>query len=304
MKPTLDLDPELLDNADWFQGPFYARHTLRHAPTPLALSETIEKNYLFPTFYGDVTCAIGIFLCSYEKAAAMMLHPRIKPVRMTRGRSLVAFSCYEYKHVLGVKPYNEIAMTIPVIVDPRVNVPVLPMLFNNAFRGFGYYVFSMPVTSYENQLRGLKIWGLPKVVEEIDLREEGDDCVTTARDEAGHTYFDLRVPMTGKPTRFDVRSNLYSRLDDRLLKSETQFQATFNVTKHMGQLFRKGGKPDRPYLTLGDGPRAQVLRELEIEERPFQFRFARHMTSCFDLPDPGYVPPFAFEPQVRVPAHA
>ena len=294
MKPTYEIDAELLDNADEFQGPFYERFELRHARQPLELNEAVAKNYLFPTFYGDVTCAIGIFLCSYEKAEAMMMHPRIKPVRITRGRSLVAFSCYIYRKVLGVAPYNEIAMTIPVMVDPAVNVPVLPML-TPWFKEFGYYVFSMPVTSLENQIRGLKIWGLPKVVQEIDIREEDGDCVTTAKEEDGTPYFDLRVPTQGKPMEFDVSSNLYSNLDGRLLESETNFQGTFNVNKFPALLFKKDVVPDRTYLTIGDTPSGRVLEELEIEPHPFQTRYAKTMCSAFDLANPEYAPPFQLE---------
>jgi hypothetical protein len=287
MKPTTDFDATLLDNAANFDAPFYKRFSLRHAPKPLRLNETIEKDYLFPTFYGDVTCAMGIFLCSYEKAERMMIDPQIKPVRMPRGRSIVAFSCYEYKQVLGVAPYNEIAMTIPVMAKATVNPPILPMVLNG-LPGFGYYVFSMPVTSLENQIRGRKIWGLPKVVEEIDLREEGTDCITTAKEATGETYFTLRVPTTGKPERFDVRSNLYSKLDGTILRSETSFASTFAVTKYMGELLKTGTKPARPFLTLSDTPSGRTLKELDIEEHPFQLRFARHMTSCFDLPDPTF----------------
>lgn len=293
MKPTTDFDAQLLDNSASFDDPFFQRYSLRHAKAPLKLSETVEKNYLFPTLYADVTCAIGIFLCSYERAEALMLHRKIKPIRMTRGRSLVAFSCYEYKNVLGVAPYNEIAMTIPVMVNPQVNVPVLPMVAP-LFKEFGYYVFSMPVTSLENQLRGAKIWGLPKVVQEIDIQEEGGDCVTTASTPEGETYFKLRVPTEGKPTEFDVRSNLYSRLDNQLKQSETAFKGTFNVNKFMGQLVKEGSVPPRSFLELGEGPAAQTLRSLEIEEHPFQFRFARSMTSCFDLPNQNFNPSFDF----------
>lgn len=293
MQPTHEITPDLLDNADEFKNSFFSRFHLRHAPKPLQLTDQISKNYLFPTLYGDVTCAIGIFLCSYEKAEKMMLHPAIKPVRMPKGRSLVAFSCYIYNKVLGVAPYNEIAMTIPVMVDPGINVPVLPMIAP-IFKNFGYYVFSMPVTSYENQLRGLRIWGLPKVVQRIDLDEEGGDCVTTAYEESGEPYFKLRVPMDGVPTTFDVSSNLYSRLGDELLQSETNFKATFAVNKYMDQLFKTGAKPDRKYLELGDTPSGRVLRELEIEEHPFQFRFAKNMSSCFDLPNPDFKSPISF----------
>jgi hypothetical protein len=102
------------------------------------------------------------------------------------------------------------------------------------------------------------------------------------------------VPMDGTPTDFDVSSNLYSRLDDKLLQSETNFQGRFNVTKYMGQLFTKNARADRPCLKLGDTPSGRVLKELELEEHPFQFRFAKNISSCFDLPNPEYKSPINF----------
>ncbi len=291
MKATYEIDETMLDNEDKFQNDFFKRFTLRHGPQPLQLTETITKNYRFPTFYGDVTCAIGIFLCSYDKAYNLVCKefgPKVKPIKMTKQRSLVAFSCYEYKNVMNVGPYNEIAMTIPIMTDPVVNVPLLPMIADKMFHNFGYYVFSMPVTSKENQIRGNKIWGLPKVTQEIDITEKNEDCVVVAKEKTGEPYFKLRVPTNGKPTDFDVTSNLYTRLEDRFLQSETNFKATFNIIKHMMLLFKKGETPDRTYLVLGDSPSAQVLKDLEIEAHPFQFRFARGMNSCFDLPNPNF----------------
>ena len=61
MKPTTEILKDLLANEALFTDPFFKRFTLRHAPQPLALTEDITKNYRFPTFYGDVTCAIAIF---------------------------------------------------------------------------------------------------------------------------------------------------------------------------------------------------------------------------------------------------
>ena len=75
-------------------------------------------------------------------------------------------------------------------------------------------------------------------------------------------------------------------MDDAILKSETNFKAEFNVRKYMQILAVKNAKADRTYLKIGDTPSAQILRELEIEEHPFQFRFAKPMNSCFDLPVP------------------
>ena len=292
MKATYDFDEKMLDNKDKFQNDFFERFTLRHAPQSLQLNDKISKNYQFPTFYNDVTCAIGTFLCCYDKAwnlVSKTLGPKVKPIMMTNNRSLVAFSCYEYKNVMNVAPYNEIAMTIPVMVDPRVNVPLLPMIADKMFSNFGYYVFGMPVTSKENQIRGNKIWGLPKITQEINITEKEDNCVIVAKEETGEPYFKLRVPMNGKPTDFDVTSNLYSRLDGKFLQSETNFKATFNVTKYMQLLLKKNATPDQTYLILGDTESAKVLKDLEIEGHPFQFRFAKHMNSCFDLPNMDFI---------------
>ena len=286
MKPTMDIPAQMLDNGNdpVFKNDFFERFTLRKAARPLQLTDRISKDYLFPTLYGDVTCAIGIFLCSYERAEALIakeLHPRIRPVAITKGRSLIAFSCYEYKNVMGVAPYNEIAMAIPVMVNAKFNPPLLPMIMK--FSHFGYYIAGMPVTSYENQMRGNKLWGLPKVTQRIDIRQEGGDCVTTAFEKSGEPYLTIRVPVSGAATKFDETSNLYSRLNGKLLQSETNFRATFNVNKHMDLLFKKDAKPDRAYIEIGNSASAKLLRDLEIEASPFQTRYAEHMSSCFDL---------------------
>ncbi len=294
MKATWDVPEEMLDNLHEFQNDFYQRFTLRRAPQPLQLTATVSKDYLFPTFYGDVSCAMAVFMCSYERAAALVreqLSPQIIPVRMPGGRALVAFSCYEYKKVLGVRPYNEIAIAIPVMVDPCCNVPVLPMI-TDSFSRFGYYIAGMPVTSKENTLRGRKIWGLPKVTQDIDIHADGDDCIVRAMDENGEAYLRLRIPMQGTPTEFDVTSYLYSQLGGKLLQNRTDFKATFNVRKSMKLLLKKSALPDHPFLELGGTSFAPMLKRLEIEQTPFQTRYAEHMSSCFDLPN-GQAPAWA-----------
>lgn len=294
MKANYVIQPDILANEDRFDDPFFKRFRLRYRDEPLRLSPEVERRYMFPTFYGDVACAQAIFLCNYEKAQALLPHPALKPIKMPRGRSLVVLACYIYRNVMHVGPYNEIAMTIPVMLDPLVNMPVLPML-TPWFKNFGYYVFNMPVTSKENCIRGNEIWGLPKVVNDIDIKMHNGTCETSARDEEGNEYIRLRVPMTGKPEAFDTQANIYSRLGDRLLQSDTYFKATFNVNKNMGMLFQKNKQPAEPYLTLGKGKYADQLRALEIEPLPLQTRFADHMTACFDLHKPDFKAPFSFD---------
>lgn len=286
MKANFQFDANLFSNEDRFQDPFFKRFTLRPAPSPIVLTDKIQKNYLFPTLYADVTCAIGIFHCSYERAKSLMPHRGLRPVKMLKGRSLVIFSCYEYRNVMNVPPYNEIAMTIPVMADTVFHVPVLPMIASPLFPKFGFYVFGMPVTSKENELRGQNIWGLPKVTQEIDIivDRKSQQCTTVAKEADGTPYFELKIPTEGKSQLFDVKGQLYSQLQNQFLKSQTCFQGIFRVNKFMKSLSTPRVSPKDTYLKIGNSESAKILQTLEIEEQPFQTRFAISMNSCFDLP--------------------
>ena len=283
MKPTFEITPDLFDNEDQFPEPFFQQFTPKLSPAPLQLTDTISKHYKFPTFYNDVTCAIAAFMCDYGAAKKILPHPEMNPVKMPGGRALVIFSCYEYKKVMGVAPYNEIAMTIPIMMGNGFSPPLLPLILK-VFKNFGYHVFSMPVTSEENRIRGVKIWGLPKVTEEINISTEGEYCTTVAKDAEGVPYFELAVPKAGKPKKFNEKGFLYSLKDKQLLKAQTNFAGDFNMRMNFQLLWNKGASAAIPVLKLGDSPRAAVLKSLQLEENAFQFRYAQQMTSCFDLP--------------------
>ena len=281
MKPNTRLEPGLVDNEHEFNDPFFGRFTLRPAPTPLELAPGLAKTYSFPTFYADVSCAIAIFLCDYRRALALMPHPSLRPVRMPRGRAVVLLSCYQYRKVLGLAPYNEIAMTIPVMAG-RPGPPLLPLVMD--LEGKGYYVFSMPVTSLENQIRGTRIWGLPKLVEEIEITTGDGRCTTVARDADGEAYLELTVPTTGRPKHFDENGILYTLREGELRRSRTCFAGDFQVRTDLGRLWRRGGASGQAVLKLGRSPRTDALRALAIEDVPFQLRYCPSLSSCFDLP--------------------
>ncbi|WLR43117.1 acetoacetate decarboxylase family protein [Bacillus carboniphilus] len=289
MKPTFVYDDKLLENEDRFTDPFFKRYKLKPADQPLQLDKQIRKTYLFPTFYRDVTCSIAIFLCNYEQAEKLMPHPEIKPIKMPNNRSLVVFSSYIYNEVLGIQPYNEVAMSIPILVNPSRNPMVLPLVLENLFKNFGYYVFSMPVTSQENCIRGNEIWGLPKVVQEIDIYEEKEQVITIVKEYDGTPYLTLTLPSTGKQKKFDVTSNLYTVLNGDLLQNETSFQGDFTIQRNMRKLLSIENRSKA--IKIGKSPHGDLLNQLQIEEEPLQVRFAKGMNSCFHLPNERYKAP-------------
>jgi Acetoacetate decarboxylase (ADC) len=281
--PVSSFDEQLLENSSDFQNDFYRQFRLRNAATPLRLSEGITKNYFFPTMYGDVTVSVAMFFCSLDAAKKFMPKPEMVPVDMGQGRSLVIISSYHYGKVSGIAPYNEIGISIPVLIGTKQHLPALPILLSD-INQLGYYVLSMPVTTLENRIRGQKLWGLPKVVQEINLHPDGDDYVTEANDESGEKYLELRIPMNGKETDVKQRTDLYSILEGKIQRSTSKTDGKFAITKFSRTWFQKGLPPERSYLWIGDSPSGSILRQLEIEPQPFQVRFGLGVSSIFDLP--------------------
>lgn len=283
METNRIISEHLLANEKQFEDDFFKRFYLRNRDQPLQLTDSIAKDYRFPTFYADASCAMAIFHCDYDAAKAMMPDTSMEPVKMTKGRALVIFSCYEYRNVMNVAPYNEIAMTIPVVADGGLNLPVMTMLLGDKLKSFGYYVFHMPVTSLENRIRGRQIWGLPKDVERIEIKQDQQFSTVKASLEGQAPYLELQIPVQGGSQVFDVKSNLYSVLNDERLTSATQFKGNFSVNKNMGSLFKKGSTQNSTQIKIGQGPMADKLRALKIEGEAFQFRYSPSINACFDL---------------------
>jgi hypothetical protein len=282
MKILENFDGSLLANEDKFQDPFYKRFQLKKRM--VKLTDSMKKEYDFPTLYGDVTCAQAIFLCSLDAAKALMPHPAVQPVRALKNHAVMAVSCYEYKNVLGIPPYNEIAFTIAVDVEKKKS-PILLPLMRNSYSG--YFVFSMPVTSLENCLRGNNIWGLPKVTQEINIDVSGADAIVTAFDN-GAEYFRLRVPKKGKATPMDETTYLFPKINGIVHKAETNFKGDFLIAKNLGVLLNPGKVPAKPFLTIGDTPSGKALKNLQLAPLPLQTRYVEHMTACFDYYDEKY----------------
>ena len=282
MKTLEKFDGTLLANEDKFQDPFFGRFQLKKRK--IRLTAGMEKEYAFPTLYGDVTCCQAIFLCSLDAAVSLMPHPSVRPVRALKNHAVMAVSCYEYKNVLGIPPYNEIAFTIAVDVEKEKS-PVLLPLMRNSYSG--YFVFSMPVTSRENCLRGNVIWGLPKVTQEIDIDSAGSEVHVKAFDN-GTEYFRLRAPKKGKLTPMDETTYLFPKLNGVVHKAETNFKGDFLIAKNLGVLLNPGKVPAKPFITIGDSPCGKALKDLRISPTPLQLRYVEHMTACFDYYDESY----------------
>jgi pimeloyl-ACP methyl ester carboxylesterase len=278
---NVELTSTVEENAATFDQPFFQQHVSEFRD--LELKPGATKTYRFPTFYDQETIGGALFLCSYDEAAKLLPSP-LRPVNFGFGRAAVAISSFRYGSVRGMKPYNEVAIAI-LVSKAGSNESSAISILKSKGRKFSSYVVSMPVTSLENQIRGQRIWGLPKKVREIDLRQFGNEFVTTVYDEAGVPYLELRVPMAGKSEAFAQDTTLHSQLSSIDQVSSSKAEGVILSTLHPGVLIGAGiSKSGYSSMSLSESTEADILRELKIIPAPIKTIFGIEIRSILTLP--------------------
>lgn len=203
-----------------------------------------------PVRYYDWSAIMAHFPAPAAKVRKLLPSDKLQPALLMPGTAVVTMVAFEYRHIADVAPYNEFSISVPVLYEPTVNVPGLPLLFPHWFRRFGHYVHHLPVTTQEAYDFGVELWGYPKFVAEINfeelrnlrrcrLRAEGKDIVT------------LEVKKLAIRAR-SMTYHTYTAKDGQLLRTLVQLQGRYGIAR-----FRGGAS-----YTLGDHPITEELQTL------------------------------------------
>ena len=277
------ISPTLNENYQVFTDDFFSPFKDKQINYELQLTNSISKTFKFPTFFKGTENGLGIFLCSYEKLKKHMPNQNLDPVRMPGGRAVFAISCFKYMHIQEMQAYNEISFTVPVVTKGHLNIPFLTMAAKN-LSNIGYYVFSMPVNSEENNIRGNKIWGLPKFNTRIDISTNTDKMHTVLYD-GEQPYIELTYPTHGHEKNFREDINVYSFLNTQFLKARVVYTGKYKVNRHLGVALSKSASANSEFIKINDTPRGKILKDLEIDSMPFETRYSNNVLSALHLPE-------------------
>ena len=82
-----------------------------------------------PMVYGDASSIMYFMPMSIKKAMDFIPDKRVKPVAIFNDTTLLAINVFEYRQS-KVGPFNEFTFSIPVMMDAKFNIPVLPLIFD------------------------------------------------------------------------------------------------------------------------------------------------------------------------------
>jgi hypothetical protein len=225
-----------------------------------------------PIRYQDWSAIMAHFPVPEAAVRRLLPSSRLKPILYVPGTAILSMVAMEYRQIKGLAPYNEFGIMVPVLYEPKVNIPGLPLLFPHCFKLSGLYVHCLPVTTQAAYEVGIEVWGYPKIIAEIVFEDIGQmrRCRLRA---AGKNILTLDVEKGA--TRFSkVNFHSYTVKGGQLLRTLIQTRGECNIAR-----FRGGAS-----FNLGDHPIAEELRALGIGKTAVERLYLTNVQSMLHPP--------------------
>jgi len=247
----------------------------------IAQQDTIYKlkdgsEVKLPLKYDNWTWIMATFSISYEQAKEL-LPDSLEPVLFSKGEALISFGAYKYPDVIGLEPYNEFLVSIPVQYgkksgdkDARKNNPMFP---NEAYSFNGSYIYYLPVTTEESFKAGSEIWGFPKVHRKMvfEETEETIKCSLLDNDSLEMVIVIDKIPISKKKKDFSYCS--YT------LKPNELHYTCIDANGNYGIKY----KGINASVTFEGGLISSKLKGLKLSEKPIQIFYATNVSSSLPL---------------------
>jgi hypothetical protein len=219
----------------------------------------------------DKTPALmAAFSINAEKAKRLIPGNDVFPLRLWN-RGLLVITVINYVDTV-IGKYIEYSIAIACTHGRKPAPRLLPGLLWERY-GTGQYVFDLPVSTEISVKGGKGVWGMPKHQANLDFIIT-DKTVSSQYDKDGKFAMKIEIE---RPSNAWLPINLgatnYCTFRGMMMRSRIFFRSKCGFS-----LFKKGSAT----LTLGDHPRVQPLKDLEIDPDPVMTGFLPNTKGVLD----------------------
>jgi hypothetical protein len=213
--------------------------------------------FTLPVASHESPALMAAFSIDAHEAAELLPGDEVHPLRLWGERALLLISVVDYRST-NIGRYIEFSVAIACTHGARPAPALTPALVQRLY-GTGQYVIDLPVSSEVSVKGGKGIWGMPKhqanldfviaprkVWSQYDL--DGQLCV---RIEVDRPRFEA-LPLS-------LATSNYCAFRGMLMKSNISFRGRAGFNLPLTRSAR---------LQIGEHPRVQMLKRLEISSRP------------------------------------
>jgi hypothetical protein len=214
-----------------------------------------DISFAMPVSSRNTPALMAAFPINAQKAARLLPGNEVHPFRLWN-KGLLVVTVVDYRETV-IGKYIEFSVAIACTHGRRPAPRVLPLLFQKLF-GLGQFVVDLPVSSEVSVKGGKGIWGMPK--HQANLRFDIlENTASSQYDLDGQFCMKIEVAKRNAWLPLNMGGVNYCAFRGMLMKSYVYFKGNVGMT-----LFQsKSAK-----LIVGDHPRVQFLKDLEIEPDP------------------------------------
>lgn len=220
----------------------------------------------------DCPVLLAGFTVDAAAAAALLPGEELQLVRLPGGRGLLLVTVIDYR-TTDIGSYVEFSIALACTHGHRAR-PLIPTLVFQSWSRVGQYVWDLPVSSVVSVKGGKGIWGMPKHQANLDFRVD-DRSMSSQYDLDGDLCMRITVqrPSGPKIPLSSFPASNYCQFRGLLMKSTIYFSGRAEVG--LGPLAKA-------QLLLGDHPRMDPLRTLDIASSPLVAVTLPHVTGALD----------------------
>ena len=215
--------------------------------------------FQMPVNSEDSPALMAAFSIDADAARPLLPGDELHLLRLPNGRAVLAITVIDYR-TTDIGSYIEFSVALACTHGCRP-VPVLAAMLKLPWTGIEQYVWDLPVSSRISVKGGKGIWGMPKHQGNLDFRVD-DRTMSSQYDLDGRLCMRITVDRpTGRKLPFrNLPAVNYCEFRGLLMKSYIYVSDDVEVAF---------GRSASAQLLLGDHPRMDPLRALDIADRPF-----------------------------------
>ncbi len=213
--------------------------------------------FQLPVDSRDSPALMAGFTVDAGRAQALLPGQELFVLRLPRNRALLLVTVVDYR-TTDIGSYVEFSIAIACTHGDRRRGVLSALALHRG--DTGQYVWDLPVSTLVSVKGGKGIWGMPKHQANLDFRVRETE-MSSQYDLDGSLC--MRITVT-RPRRLtvplrSVTATNFCQFRGMLMKSSISFSDSAEVAV---------GPAARAQLLLGDHPRMDPLRELDLSERP------------------------------------
>lgn len=235
-----------------------------------ATAEVAGRPVKVPVFHPDLASVMVVVLARTEAVRALLPSPRLRPVQVLPGRTLVWLTANDVR-ASDLGPYQQLIVSAPVRTDGGSQGTAAALAGGGA-----WWMLDMPVSSPDARDLGVAMFGFPTDVEEVDVRVTATSAEVRWLHEGRLVLeLDAQVRRARPYAGSRVRLETVTAKEGRLLGSTWTLRIEQMSMVHLRPALR---------LRLGDSPRADRLRGLGLEGRCLGLHVIPHAEGALGAP--------------------